>query len=187
MTLNEHIFLKEIPPLNHRCVSRHTNGSSPSNTWNPALASATPVLSPSNITLKLQIPLSRNLTTIQPQDLEKKTTGGRPTPQNFLIKTKRLCMKLKSQKRRSIKIMLKSTEMEFGGERGAAFSVLENNTWMHQWSAKINDNNTVYQAELTALLEVVNYATQNKSKTSTIHVGNKASIMAASNPKQQAR
>ncbi|GBN23553.1 hypothetical protein AVEN_233677-1 [Araneus ventricosus] len=58
---------------------------------------------------RLQISLLPNLTTIQPQVVEKKTTG-RPTPQNFSIKTKRIWMKFqKFQKYRSIKVILKST------------------------------------------------------------------------------
>ncbi|GBM40405.1 ATP-binding cassette sub-family G member 1 [Araneus ventricosus] len=37
----------------------------------------------------------------------------------------------------------------------AAFCVLTNDIWAYQWSAKLNDNNTVFQAELTALHEAV--------------------------------
>ncbi|GBO19497.1 hypothetical protein AVEN_199178-1 [Araneus ventricosus] len=31
---------------------------------------------------------------------------------------------------------------------GAAFCFLTNDIWAYQWSAKLNDNNTVFQAEL---------------------------------------
>ncbi|GBM96144.1 hypothetical protein AVEN_200540-1, partial [Araneus ventricosus] len=41
---------------------------------------------------------------------------------------------------------------------GAAFCVSTNDIWAYQWSAKFNDNNTVFQAELTALHEAVIYA-----------------------------
>ncbi|GBM90921.1 hypothetical protein AVEN_46403-1 [Araneus ventricosus] len=36
---------------------------------------------------------------------------------------------------------------------GAAFCVSANDILAYQWSAKLNDNNTVFQAELTALHE----------------------------------
>ncbi|GBN16779.1 hypothetical protein AVEN_5053-1 [Araneus ventricosus] len=66
----------------------------------------------------------------------------------------------------------------------AAFCVLTNDIWAYQWSAKLNDNNTVFQAELTALHEAVIYATHLPNhNTSKIHVDNSASIMASSNSK----
>ncbi|GBN17039.1 hypothetical protein AVEN_168573-1 [Araneus ventricosus] len=67
---------------------------------------------------------------------------------------------------------------------GAAFCVLSNDIWAYQWSAKLNDNNTVFQAELTALHEAVIYASHLPNhNTSKIHVDNRASIMASSNSK----
>ncbi|GBO24257.1 hypothetical protein AVEN_118855-1 [Araneus ventricosus] len=66
---------------------------------------------------------------------------------------------------------------------GAAFCVLTNDIWAYQWSAKLNDN-TVFQAELTALHEAVIYASHLPNhNTSKIHVDNRASIMASSNSK----
>ncbi|GBL75450.1 hypothetical protein AVEN_194629-1 [Araneus ventricosus] len=67
---------------------------------------------------------------------------------------------------------------------GAAFCVLTNDIWAYQWSAKLNDNNTVFQAELTALHEAVIYASHLPNhNTSKIHVDNRASIMPSSNSK----
>ncbi|GBO45245.1 hypothetical protein AVEN_152066-1, partial [Araneus ventricosus] len=64
------------------------------------------------------------------------------------------------------------------------FCVLTNDIWAYQWSAKLNDNNTVFQAELTALHEAVIYASHLPNhNTSKIHVDNRASIMASSNSK----
>ncbi|GBM09445.1 hypothetical protein AVEN_11865-1, partial [Araneus ventricosus] len=52
------------------------------------------------------------------------------------------------------------------------------------WSDKLNDNNIVFQAELTALHKAVIYASHLPNhKTSKIHVDNRASIMASSNSK----
>ncbi|GBO21166.1 hypothetical protein AVEN_176624-1 [Araneus ventricosus] len=65
---------------------------------------------------------------------------------------------------------------------GAAFCVLINDIWASQWSAKLNDNNTVFQADLTALNEAVIYASHLPNhNTFKIHVDNRASIMASSN------
>ncbi|GBN00418.1 hypothetical protein AVEN_8974-1 [Araneus ventricosus] len=67
---------------------------------------------------------------------------------------------------------------------GAAFCVLTNDTWAYQWCAKLKDNNTVFQTELTALHEAVIYASHLPShNASKIHVDNRASIMASSNLK----
>ncbi|GBL83344.1 hypothetical protein AVEN_110658-1 [Araneus ventricosus] len=57
---------------------------------------------------------------------------------------------------------------------GAAFCVLTNDIWAYQWSSKLNDNSTVFQAELTALHEAVIYASHLPNhNTSKIHVDNK--------------
>ncbi|GBN50364.1 hypothetical protein AVEN_249865-1 [Araneus ventricosus] len=67
---------------------------------------------------------------------------------------------------------------------GAAFCVFTNDIWAYQWSAKLNDNNTEFQAELTALHEAVIYASHlPKHNTSKIHVDNRASIMSSFNSK----
>ncbi|GBM80648.1 hypothetical protein AVEN_87028-1 [Araneus ventricosus] len=67
---------------------------------------------------------------------------------------------------------------------GAAFCVLTNDIWAYQWSAKLNDNNTVFQAELIALHEAVIYASHLPNlNTSKINVDDRASIMASSNSK----
>ncbi|GBN89668.1 hypothetical protein AVEN_153860-1 [Araneus ventricosus] len=64
---------------------------------------------------------------------------------------------------------------------GAAFCVLVNDIWAYQWSAKLNDNNTVFLAELTALHEPLIYASHLPNhNTSKIHVDNRASIRASS-------
>ncbi|GBN20440.1 hypothetical protein AVEN_165494-1 [Araneus ventricosus] len=68
---------------------------------------------------------------------------------------------------------------------GAALCVSTNDIWTYQWSAQLNDNNTVFQAQLTALHEAVIYASHlpNHNTSKIIHVDNRASIMASSNSK----
>ncbi|GBM13633.1 hypothetical protein AVEN_229600-1 [Araneus ventricosus] len=67
---------------------------------------------------------------------------------------------------------------------GAAFCVLTNDIWAYQWSAKLNDNNTVFQAELTAPHEAVIYASHLPNHNAfKIHVDNRESITASFNSK----
>ncbi|GBL93034.1 hypothetical protein AVEN_54664-1 [Araneus ventricosus] len=67
---------------------------------------------------------------------------------------------------------------------GAVFLVLTDDIWTYHWSAKLNDNNAVFQAELTALQEAVKYASHLPNhNTFKIHVDNRASTMASSNSK----
>ncbi|GBN80115.1 hypothetical protein AVEN_196223-1, partial [Araneus ventricosus] len=90
-----------------------------------------------------------------------------------------------------INIFTDGSKTEHGVE--AAFCVLTNDIWAYQWSAKLNDNNTVFQAELTALHEALIYASHLPNHNiSKIHVDNRAteridnrrrSIMASSNSK----
>ncbi|GBM69460.1 Retrovirus-related Pol polyprotein from type-1 retrotransposable element R1 [Araneus ventricosus] len=71
-------------------------------------------------------------------------------------------------------------------ENELAISTEETNyiLFSKMWSAKLKDNNTVFQAELTALHEAVIYASHLPNhNTSKIHVDNGASIMASSNSK----
>ncbi|GBM53799.1 hypothetical protein AVEN_180450-1 [Araneus ventricosus] len=65
---------------------------------------------------------------------------------------------------------------------GAAFCVLTNDIWANQWSFKLNDNNTVFQAELTAFHEAYASHLLNHN-TFKISVDNRASIMSSSNSK----
>ncbi|GBL86609.1 hypothetical protein AVEN_194858-1 [Araneus ventricosus] len=67
---------------------------------------------------------------------------------------------------------------------GLAFCAFSNNTWTHQWTANLIENYRAFQAELSVLKEAVNYAiTQPSNRTIVIHVDNRASILASSNPK----
>ncbi|GBL93602.1 hypothetical protein AVEN_240889-1, partial [Araneus ventricosus] len=41
------------------------------------------------------------------------------------------------------------------GETGCAFCVIQNNVQIHQWTAKLNPHNTVFQAETLAIKEAI--------------------------------
>ncbi|GBO13848.1 hypothetical protein AVEN_250333-1 [Araneus ventricosus] len=44
------------------------------------------------------------------------------------------------------------------GETGCAFCVIQNNVQIHQWTAKLSSQNTVFQAETLAIKEAINWA-----------------------------
>ncbi|GBM59509.1 hypothetical protein AVEN_70482-1 [Araneus ventricosus] len=52
------------------------------------------------------------------------------------------------------------------GETGCAFCVIQNNVQIHQWTAKLSPHNTVFQAEILALKEAINWAKSKRISTS---------------------
>ncbi|GBM93695.1 hypothetical protein AVEN_181995-1 [Araneus ventricosus] len=133
---------------------------------------------------RLRISLPPNITDIQPQDLEMKAIGWSIRPSEH-FKPYRISLEngeANIARKDIINIFPNGSKTEHG--IGTAFCVLTNDIWAYQWSAKLNDNNTVFQAELTALNEGVTYASYLPNhNTSKIQVDNRASIMASSNSK----
>ncbi|GBM19191.1 hypothetical protein AVEN_79903-1 [Araneus ventricosus] len=133
---------------------------------------------------RLRISIPPNITDIQPQDLEMKAIGWSIQPSEHLEPNQTFIEDGEANIARKdiINIFTDGSKTEYGV--GAAICVLTNDIWAYQWSAKLNDNNTVFQAELTVLHEAVIYTTQLPNhNTSKIHVDNRASIMASSNSK----
>ncbi|GBN19940.1 hypothetical protein AVEN_35914-1 [Araneus ventricosus] len=132
---------------------------------------------------RLRISLPPIITDIQPQDLEMKETGLSTHPSEHLKSNQisfedgEACIAQKD----IINIFTDGSKTEHGV--GAAFCVSTSDIWAYQWSAKLkNNNNTVFQAELTALYEAAIYASHLPNhNTSKIYVDNRASIMASSN------
>ncbi|GBM19728.1 hypothetical protein AVEN_881-1 [Araneus ventricosus] len=133
---------------------------------------------------RLRISVPSNITDIQLQDLEMKATGWPIHPSEHL-KPNQISLEdgeVNIARKDIINIFTDGSKTEHGV--GAAVCVLTNDIWAYQWSAKLNDNNMVFQAELTALHEAVIYASHLPNhNTSKIHVDNRASIMASSNSK----
>ncbi|GBN94913.1 hypothetical protein AVEN_181375-1 [Araneus ventricosus] len=121
---------------------------------------------------------------IQPNGLEMKATGWSTHPSEHL-KPNQISFEDGEEyidRKDIINIFTDGSKAEHGV--GDAFCVLTNDIWAYQRSAKLNDNNTVFQAELTALHEAVIYASHLPNHNpSKIHVDNRASIMASSNSK----
>ncbi|GBL72607.1 hypothetical protein AVEN_127869-1 [Araneus ventricosus] len=44
------------------------------------------------------------------------------------------------------------------GETGCAFCVIQNNVQIHQWTAKLSPHNSVFQVEILAIKEAINWA-----------------------------
>ncbi|GBL75165.1 hypothetical protein AVEN_194414-1 [Araneus ventricosus] len=66
---------------------------------------------------------------------------------------------------------------------GAAFCVLTDVNITHRWSTRLSLRNTVFQAEILALLKAVEHAVSLPTQQLTILVDNQASINSAANPK----
>ncbi|GBM09680.1 hypothetical protein AVEN_186393-1 [Araneus ventricosus] len=133
---------------------------------------------------RLKIPLPPIITDTQPHDLDMKATGWSTHPSEH-VKPDQISFEDGEAyiDRKDIRnIFTDGSKTEHGVV--VAFCVLTNDICTYQWSAKLNDSNTIFQAELTALHEAVIYASHLPNhNTSKIHVDNRASIMSSSNSK----
>ncbi|GBL94960.1 hypothetical protein AVEN_187474-1 [Araneus ventricosus] len=68
---------------------------------------------------------------------------------------------------------------------GAAFCVWSEQNIVYRWLAKLQDYNTVFQAELLALKHESNLATSLPHQPITILVDNQASVQAAASPRSR--
>ncbi|GBO04238.1 hypothetical protein AVEN_61920-1 [Araneus ventricosus] len=66
---------------------------------------------------------------------------------------------------------------------GTAFCVGSGQNIVYKWLAKLQDYNTVFQAELLALKHATDHATSLPHQPITILVDNQASVQAAANPR----
>ncbi|GBN69298.1 hypothetical protein AVEN_163210-1 [Araneus ventricosus] len=66
---------------------------------------------------------------------------------------------------------------------GATFCVLTDVNITHRWTTRLSLRNTVFQAEILALLKAVEYADALPTLQRTILIDNQASIKSAANPK----
>ncbi|GBL96423.1 hypothetical protein AVEN_43735-1 [Araneus ventricosus] len=92
----------------------------------------------------LRVPLPPIITDIQPQDLDMKATGWSTHPSEHLKPNQIYFEDGEAYIARKdiINIFTDGSKTEHGV--GAAFCVSTNDIWAYQWSAKLNDNNTVF-------------------------------------------
>ncbi|GBM36043.1 hypothetical protein AVEN_180083-1, partial [Araneus ventricosus] len=113
---------------------------------------------------RLRISLPSNVTDIQPQDLEWKAIGWSLYPSEHLQPNQ---ISLEDGEENIVqKDIINIFTDGSKTEHGAAVCVLTNDLWAYKWSAKLNDNNTVFQAELTSLHKAVKYASHRPNHNS---------------------
>ncbi|GBM80951.1 hypothetical protein AVEN_275447-2-1, partial [Araneus ventricosus] len=135
---------KAIPTPHIGSLSHHPNGSVTNYTRHPTPTHAITYQARFTSIYRLRISLSPNITDIQPQDLEMKTTGWPIQPSEHL-KPNQISLedgKANIARKDIINIFTDGSKTENGA--GAAFCVLTNDIWAYQWSSKLNGSNTVF-------------------------------------------
>ncbi|GBO46635.1 hypothetical protein AVEN_38237-1 [Araneus ventricosus] len=130
---------------------------------------------------KLRTPLTPEITTLRPEEIDEKETGWashaakHPQPNQISLQdggTSTTYARINTDGSKTVQSV------------GAAFCVFEGQNIIYRWSAKLRDDNAVFQAELISLKEVVQHASQiNNNLPILIHVDNQASLQASINPK----
>ncbi|GBN19763.1 Putative protein in type-1 retrotransposable element R1DM [Araneus ventricosus] len=139
-----------------------------------------------HITLtRLKKPLSPEITDIQPSQIESKAKGWTLHPSLFL-NTNQICMTDGGPESladtRAFHIFTDGSKTDEGV--GAAYCIFKNKIITHQWKGQLQKYNTVFQAEITALREAIQYASENlKDHQVKVYVDNQASLYAIANPK----
>ncbi|GBN94055.1 hypothetical protein AVEN_183360-1 [Araneus ventricosus] len=126
------------------------------------------------------LPLSTNVSDIDPSEIEEKATGWSTHPSEHLSPTQ-ISLDDGGNINTGLRIYTDGSKTEKGV--GAAFCVLTDVSITHRWSTRLSLRNTVFQAEILALLKAVEHAVSLPTQQLTILVDNQASINSAANPK----
>ncbi|GBM90624.1 Putative protein in type-1 retrotransposable element R1DM [Araneus ventricosus] len=129
---------------------------------------------------RLRLPLSTNISDIDPSEIEEKATGWSTHPSEHLSPTQ-ISLDDGGNINTGLRIYTDGSKTERGV--GAAFCVLTDVNITHRWSTRLSLRNTVFQAEILALLKAVEHAVSLPTQQLTILVDNQASINSAANPK----
>ncbi|GBM35767.1 hypothetical protein AVEN_108965-1 [Araneus ventricosus] len=129
---------------------------------------------------RLRLPLSTNVSDIDPSEIEEKATGWSAHPSEHLSPTQ-ISKDDGGNINTGLRIYTDGSKTEKGV--GAAFCVLTDINITHRWSTRLSLRNTVFQAEILALLKAVEHAVTLPTQQLTILVENQASINSAANPK----
>ncbi|GBN64205.1 hypothetical protein AVEN_136302-1 [Araneus ventricosus] len=129
---------------------------------------------------RLRLPLSTNISDIDPGEIEEKATGWSTHPSEHLSPTQ-ISLDDGGNINTGLRIYTDGSKTERGV--GAAFCVLTDVNITHRWSTRLSLRNTVFQAEILALLKAVEHAVSLPTQQLTILVDNQASINSAANPK----
>ncbi|GBM16281.1 hypothetical protein AVEN_146234-1, partial [Araneus ventricosus] len=129
---------------------------------------------------RLRLPLSTNVSDIDPSEIEEKATGWSTHPSEHLSPTQ-ISLDDGGNINTGLRIYTDGSKTERGV--GAAFCVLTDVNITHRWSTRLSLRNTVFQAEILALLKAVEHAVSLPTQQLIILVDNQASINSAANPK----
>ncbi|GBO07269.1 hypothetical protein AVEN_17167-1 [Araneus ventricosus] len=122
----------------------------------------------------------RNVSDIEPSEIEEKATGWSAHPSEHLSPTQ-ISLDDRGNINTGLRIYTDGSKTEKGV--GAAFCVLTDINISHRWSTRLSLRNTVFQAEILALLKAVEHAITLPTQKLSILVDNQASINSAGNPK----
>ncbi|GBN76905.1 Putative protein in type-1 retrotransposable element R1DM [Araneus ventricosus] len=117
---------------------------------------------------------------IDPSEIEEKATGWSTHPSEHPSPTQ-ISLDDGGNINTGLRIYTDGSKTERGV--GAAFCVLTDVNITHRWSTRLSLRNTVFQAEILALLKAVEHAVSLPTQQLTILVDNQASINSAANPK----
>ncbi|GBN35164.1 hypothetical protein AVEN_103097-1, partial [Araneus ventricosus] len=129
---------------------------------------------------RLRLPLSTNVSGIDPSEIKEKATGWSTYPSEHLSPTQ-ISLDDGGNINTELRIYTDGSKTEMGV--GAAFCVLTDVNITHIWTTRLSLRNTVFQAEILALLKAVEHAVSLPTQQLSILVHNKASINSAANPK----
>ncbi|GBL75329.1 hypothetical protein AVEN_194540-1 [Araneus ventricosus] len=129
---------------------------------------------------RLRLPLSTNVSDIDPSKIEEKATGWSAHPSEHLSPTQ-IPLDDGGNINTGLRIYTDGSKTEKGV--GAAFCVLTDINITHRWSTRLSLRNRVFQAELLTLLKAMEHAVTLPTQQLTILVDNQASINSAANPK----
>ncbi|GBO40498.1 hypothetical protein AVEN_229754-1 [Araneus ventricosus] len=104
---------------------------------------------------RLRLPLSTNVSDIDPSEIEEKATGWSTHPLEHLSPTQ-ISLDDGGNINTGLRIYTDGSKTEKGV--GAAFCVLTDVNITHRWSTRLSLRNTVFQAEILALLKAVEHA-----------------------------
>ncbi|GBM37981.1 hypothetical protein AVEN_171164-1 [Araneus ventricosus] len=157
-------------------IQNRSNLGAPSHTWNSSS------LPPAIVTAirRLNISLPDTLTSLVPGEVEKGETGWAAHPAE--------CSTEEQISLVAVRGITSGTRIYTDGSKtekgvGAAFCVWSEQNIVYRWLAKLQDYNTVFQAELLALKHATDHATSLPHQPITILVDNQASVKEAAKPR----
>ncbi|GBO01272.1 hypothetical protein AVEN_22288-1 [Araneus ventricosus] len=131
---------------------------------------------------RLNISLPDTLTTLVPGEVEKGETGWVAHPAECPTE-KQISLVDGGNITSGTRIYTDGSKTEKGV--GTAFCVWSEQNIVYRWLAKLQDYNTVFQAELLALKHATDHATSLPHQSITNLVDNQAKIQAAANPRSR--